>query len=640
MRACLDMTGPRLRGPVGVLVLLAVALVAPAARAVTVSPLPGTPDASPSTQISFLGIPASEIHQLSVVGSHSGTHRGTLRAYASAPGASFVPAHGFAEGETVDVGALVGPSGHAQRIGESFTVAQLVHYRFAPASTATPRAKPGTVQSFVSEPGLHPPQVAILASAPGASDQDVFVAANGSYPQRGPMIFDRAGRLVWFKPLPPGKAAMDLQVERYGGQPVLVWWQGYIGLSVGFGTDELYSSSYRPLAAVTGGNGYRADLHDIQLTPGGAAFITAFSPVEANLSPVGGAYRAALLDAIVQEVDVRTGLVMFEWHAYGHVALGDSYWSRPASPATPWDFFHVNSISFDPWGDGNFLISSRNTWAGYEIDHDTGQVLWRIGGRRSTFKLDPGTGMAWQHDIRWQPDHTLTAFDNGDAPREHQQTRIVHERIDWHARTVRLLSQAGHTPPWLANSQGNAQRLPDGSSFVGWGALPYVSEYSPADKLTFEARLAAPGASYRAFTFAWTGTPAAPPALALRAASAGAVSAYASWNGATGVSSWRLLAGPSSTQLAPVTTVPSSGFETAIPAQAGQPCWAAAALDDAGATLATSAVDCHPCPDEPQPGCASAASTRPRVSSRPSSATLSKMPGDTAVPASATRSGW
>ncbi len=579
-----------LRGGSGAVALLAACVLVPSARAVTISPLPGTPDASPHTQISFLGAPAGEIRQVSVVGSHSGSHSGQLRGYDSAPGASFIPARGFSEGESVRVSALVGPAGHQQRVDSSFTVAQLDHYHFTPMSTKAPPAKPGVVQSFVSQPGLMPPTVSVITDTPPASADDVFIAANGSYPQRGPMIFNRAGQLVWFKPIPAGKAAMDLQVERYGGAPALVWWQGYIGLGVGFGNDEIYGENYQRIASVNAGNGYQADLHDIQITPSGAAFITAYSIVEANLSSAGGATRGALQDAIVQEVDIKTGLVMFEWHAYGHVALDDSYWPRPASPATPWDYFHVNSISLDPWGDGNFLISARNTWAGYEIDHDTGQVLWRLGGRYPSFKMDSGTETAWQHDISWQPDHTLTLFDNGDSPQEHKQTRIVHERIDWSDRTVQLISEAVHTPSLLANSQGDDQLLPDGDSFVGWGALPYVSEFSPAGKLVFDARIAAPGSSYRAFTYPWSGTPATPPALALRGTGAEALTAYASWNGATGVSAWQLLAGPSPTQLAPIETAPSAGFETAIAASSSQPYFAVAALNAAGQPLASSAA--------------------------------------------------
>ena len=185
--------------------------------------------------------------------------------------------------------ALVGPSGHQQRVGSSFTITELAHYHFTPMSTKAPAAKPGMVQSFVSQPNLKPPTVSVITDTPPASPDDVFIAANGSYPQRGPMIFNRAGQLVWFKPIPTGKAAMDLQVERYDGAPVLVWWQGYIGLGVGFGTDEIYGQNYQRIASVNAGNGYQADLHDIQITPSGAAFITAYSIVEANLSSVGGA---------------------------------------------------------------------------------------------------------------------------------------------------------------------------------------------------------------------------------------------------------------------------------------------------------------------------------------------------------------
>jgi len=92
--------------------------------------------------------------------------------------------------------------------------------------------------------------------------------------------------------------------------------------------------------------------------------------------------------------------------------LSDSYY-RPGPTDRPWDYFHVNSISPDPWPDGDFVISARNTWAGYEIDHHTGAIRWRIGGKHPTFHMGPGTGTAWQHDVRWQPDHTLTFFDNG-----------------------------------------------------------------------------------------------------------------------------------------------------------------------------------------------------------------------------------
>ncbi|HEY2282609.1 MAG TPA: arylsulfotransferase family protein [Solirubrobacteraceae bacterium] len=572
------------------LIASAMAVGAPAARALTISPLDGTPDASPHTQISFLGVAAGEIHDVTIAGSRSGSHGGRLEAYASSPGASFLPFRGFGEGERVSVSALVGSAHHERRVGSVFTVARLARYLFTPTGSA-PAARPGTVQRFASQPGLTPPSVRVTDRSPGSSLDDVFITANHGYGQWGPMIFDRAGALVWFKPVPKGETAMDLQVQSYRGEPVLVWWQGYVAnLGIGFGTDEIYSSAYRPVALVRAGNGYWADLHDIQITSKGAAFITAYSLVESDLSSVGGAREGALQDALVQEVDVRTGLVMFEWHADGHVAVDDSYSRGPISPAIPWDYFHVNSISLDPSNDGNFLISSRNTWAGYEIDGHTGQILWRLGGRHSSFRMGPGTGTAWQHDIRWQPDGTITLFDDGAVPDVHSQSRAIRERIDWAHRTVHLAGREVRAQSLLTGSQGNDQALPGGGSFVGWGERPYFTEFGPSGQTVFEANIPYPGGSYRAYTYPWTATPATPPALSVTSTGAEASMVYASWNGATGVSGWRVLAGADPAHLSVIATAARTGFETAIPVHSLQPDFAVQALGASGQTLAISHV--------------------------------------------------
>ncbi len=572
--------------------------LARAAGAVTISPLPGTPDASPHTQISFLGAPADRIHDISVVGSSSGSHSGRLLSYASAAGASFLPARPFAEGERVTVTALIGSAGHSNRVESSFTVAHIADYRIESMGSALP-AKQGTVQHFVSEPTLTPPVVDVTTNSPGASSEDVFITSNHGYGQWGPMIFERSGQLVWFQPSPPHETAMDLQVERYQGQPVLVWWQGSVAsIGVGFGRDEIYSSAYRHIATVSAGNGYWADLHDVQITPSGSAFITAYSLVHADLSSIGGARDGILQDALLQEVDIKTGLVMFEWHAYGHVALSDSYSNcRPSQEERPCDYFHMNSISLDPWGDGNFLISARNTWAGYEIDHITGQVLWRLGGKHPSFKMGAGTGTAYQHDIRWQPDGTITAFDDGALPKAHSQSRAIRERIDWQDRTVTLLGRDVRDPGILTGSQGNDQVLPDGDAFVGWGELPYMTEFGPSGQTLFEADIPAPAESYRAYTFPWSATPASPPSLAVTAGAPGggastgngAVSTvYASWNGATDVSAWRVLAGPDPAHLSAIATAPRSGFETAIPVESSQQDFAVQALGSTGTVIGTS----------------------------------------------------
>ncbi|MGO9487617.1 MAG: arylsulfotransferase family protein [Solirubrobacteraceae bacterium] len=553
---------------------------------VALSPLNGTPDASPSTQISFLGVPASQIADVSVVGSRTGRHSGHLKAYKSSPGASFLPERPFSQGETVTAGALVGPRGHAREVRSTFTVATLSDYSI---ETAKPLelSRTGLVQSFQSQPGLKPPVVWVTAGA-GSPQGEILMTPTHGFGQSGPMIVDSQGRLVWFHPAPRGDEAMDLQEQSLYGKPVLTWWEGKVAadLGVGFGRDEIVNSAYKFIGSVGAGNGYQADLHEFQITPRGSAFLTAYSLVSADLSSVGGLKHGILQDAILQEIDIPTGLVMFEWHAYGHVSLSDSYAPVPHYENRPWDFFHMNSISPDTWGDGNFIVSSRNTWAAYEIDHLSGAVLWRLGGRRSSFEMGPGTGTAWQHDVRWQSDHTLTIFDNGASPPVHSESRVIRERIDWAHRKVTLVSR--YSGRIMAGSQGDDESLSGGGSFVGWGEAPYMTEFSPAGQVLFSAHFPAPGQSYRTYLAPWSATPEHAPAIAVRAGSPSGTTLYASWNGATGVSAWRVLAGESASSLEAVQTVPSSGFETAIAVGGAGPYLAVQALGAAGQVLGTS----------------------------------------------------
>ncbi|HEX3909313.1 MAG TPA: arylsulfotransferase family protein [Solirubrobacteraceae bacterium] len=562
------------------------AVSASGAMAVTLSPLNGTPDASPDSQISFLGAPASQISHVSVVGSRSGSHSGSLRSYASATGASFLPARGFTEGERVTATATVGRSGHAARVGTTFYIARLVHYPL-PAGRPPSPTKAGTTQSFVTQPKLQPPTVRVTTSSPTAAPGDIFLTANSHSGQNAAMIVNGAGQLVWYQPAAKGNSMTNLQVSSYEGKPVLAYWQGHIDLGVGFGSDQLLGTNYKPVAQVHAGNGYFADLHELQLTPQGSAYLTAYTLVRADLSSVHGSKDGALQDAVVQQVDVKTGLVMFEWHAYGHVALNDSYASDPRDPNRPWDFFHMNSISPDPWGDGNFLISSRNTWAAYEINHSSGAVEWRIGGKKPSFHMGAGTGTAFQHDARWQPDHTITIFDNGAVPKAHPYSRAIHERIDFAHHSVSLLSRDVRTPALLSGSQGDNQVLANGDWFVGWGEDPYFTEFNAAGQIVFDAHLPYPVQVYRAFRFEWNAVPATVPSIVLKAAGAG-TTVYASWNGATGVTSWRVLGGPTPAALSALAVAPSAGFETAVALPSAAPVFAVQALGPAGEVLGTS----------------------------------------------------
>jgi hypothetical protein len=563
-------------------------------RAVTISPLPGARDAAPQTQISFLGVPAGQLSVVSVVGSRTGAHAGRLQAYSQGDGASFLPTRPFAQGERVTVLARLRGGGSTHTLTDRFAIAS------QDAITSTPEAvHPGgasEVQHFHSRPDLQPPVVTVTAQSPDVAGGDELVTPAAGPGQAGPMILDPDGALVWFKALPAQVSATNLQVQEYEGRPVLTWWQGDISEhGFGLGEDVIADQSYTDIAHVKAGNGHEADLHEFQLTQQGTALVTAYYPIRCDLSAVGGPADGALTDAVFQEIDVKTGLVMYEWTSVDHVAIGESE-ERAATSSTSWpfDFFHLNSIGLDP--DGTLLVSARNTWAVYDVDPRSGQILWRLGGRSSSFKLAPGAATAFQHDPRMLADGAISEFDNGASPKVHAQSRAVVLSLDRQSATVSLVSQFTHTPPLLSESQGSVQALPNGDWFVGWGQEPDFSEFGPEGQLLFDAHFPAHDRSYRALRFEWTGTPAHPPTLAFQPGGQGMGTVYASWNGATLVSSWRLLAGHTPASLVPVAQVARSGFETAIAVPAGTvgPDMAVQALDAAGDVLGNSPTVAQP----------------------------------------------
>jgi hypothetical protein len=560
---------------------------APAGGGVDVSPEPGTGTANPHTQISFLGANVASIHEVSVVGSESGYHHGHLYGYSQGDGGSFVPAKPFDPGERVAVRAVIGGGTGARRIAFDFRV-DTPYPTAGAAEFPNPQAAPADYQSFDTTPGVHAPimSVTVPDRDPAAGD---ILTTNGPGPgQYGPLIYTPQGQLVWFDKLPAGETAEDLNEQTYEGQRDLTWWRGRV-LSLGFGQGEdvVMNSHYQTVTRVLGGNGLRADLHEFQIAPHDIAYTTAYNPIRCDLSPVKGARDGTIIDAAIQEIDMRTGLVRWEWHSLDHIGAEESETEAP-STAAPWDWFHLNSI--DPEPDGDIFISARSTWAGYQLEGGTGKVLWRLGGLESSFKMGPGTETAWQHDGRVLPDGEITLFDDGSNPPIHQQSRAVRIALDFKTRQARLVVAYTHpNPPLLAPSQGNMQTLANGDTVVGYGGVPEITEYATDGSLLFDAHQPFDMAFYRAYRFPWSGRPLSPPAvLASLNDTSEETIVHASWNGATEVSAWRVLAGRRTGSLSVRTTIPASGFESSTTLPAKYARVAVQALDAAGHVLATS----------------------------------------------------
>jgi hypothetical protein len=563
-----------------------------AGGALTVSPAPDTLDASYLTQISLFGTPAANIANLAVVGSRSGLHPGRLAAYAQGDGASFLPSKPFTPGELVTVHGSIRRGTATTPFAWRFTIARpdTVSRSLETPPAPPPPPKASEFQRFISRPDLHPPTVTVTTNTGSQASGDMFLAPYAGPGQYGPMILDNAGKLVWFKAIPAGSRAADLRVQQYEGRPALTWWQSPLvadGLrNAGI---VIADSAYRNIAIVRAGNGYQPDLHAFQITSQNTALFTVYDAIRCNLSAYGGPSDGAVADTLVQEIDLKTGLVRFEWHSLDHVALGDSHMpiGHGGTPRSPWDWFHINAVT-EP--NGSLLVDSRNTWAAYNIDRRTSQVRWTLGGKRSSFAMGPGASPAWQHDVRELSNGTISFFDNGATPVVHPQSRVIVLSLDLPHKTAKLLSSFDHSKPLIAPSQGDFQPLLAGNWFVGWGQEPYFSEFTPEGRLLFDAHLPAAYQSYTVLKFPWSGAPPQPPRLAVRAGAHGGLVAYASWNGATEVAQWQLLGGPSTQALAPIATAAKSGFETAIPTSTSPRYLAVQALDAQGRVLAVSST--------------------------------------------------
>lgn len=539
---------------------LAVALpVTAQAKPIAAYPSPNVRVASNETTISFRGIKAKQLGKVTVRGSRSGLHRGRLVAHSDGKGVSFVPRRDFQFKERVTVtsarNSFAGTGKPAKR-KYSFATGLLKPkgWRDEPQVPKQGTTPPDwvTYQSFP----LKIPKVTINVSKEGSSDGDIFYAPRTN----GPIIVDKTGELVYYR---PGLRVTDFRKQFYRGKPVLTWWRR---AQVGDFVESSYAiadSSYKVIKRFEAGNGYTSDPHEFTMASRTTAYVNSFRTVVMDLRQYGGLKKTPVMDNVAQEVDLRTGQVIWEWHSLGNIKVGETYMPIPRKIKRPFDYFHLNSIARDK--DGNMLISARHTSGLYKVNRQTGKVMWRMGGKDSDFKLGKGFRYAYQHDFRRHANGTYSIFENGAAggplPNRARISKGFIFRINEKKRTAKLLRRytlGGR----LAPSQGNTQVLPNGNVFVGWGSLKYCTEFAPDGDVLFDLEYSAINVSYRCYRAPWTGSPATS-AIGVKSEAAGENSrVFVSWNGDTRVRTWRILAGGATGPLTHSADVPRTGFET------------------------------------------------------------------------------
>lgn len=495
-----------------------------------------------------------------VRGSESGQHGGQKILADDHRTVIFKPDSPFMPGEEVeiDVNSLYLDSGASfEPLSYAFTVS-VGQTSGTPGSASVPDSIPQSAfPDFLTVP-QDIPHYTVEGALSGEEQQYVFVApfywtksTVGSYL----LILDKQGRLVYWKSVADGLAGWDFKVQPNG---LLSYFDQKAS------TFYLMDSSYRVVDSYQAGNGYVADLHDYQLLPDGDALLMIYDTQTVDMSAIvdGGQKDAAVTGLVIQRIDLSKDVV-FQWRSWDHFSFGDSPEDLTVENI---DLVHGNSLALAD--DGNLLLSSRNLSEVTKIDLQTGDVMWRLGGKANQFAIN-GRTFAYQHDAAQLPNGNVTVFDNQGAPGNPAPSAGIEYKVDETEKTATVVWEYEHDPPVFAMFMGNMQRLPDGNNFIGWGApsteagYEYVSmtEATSDGRALFDLSFDQPYVSYRAFVFPWNGSPETEPDLAA-VVDAGGITLGYSWNGSTAVASYQVFGGASPETLALIETEAKVDFET------------------------------------------------------------------------------
>ncbi|KAI1472716.1 ASST-domain-containing protein [Daldinia caldariorum] len=429
-----------------------------------------------------------------------------------------------------------------------------------------------------SRSDLAPPRLNI--TIPATEDVErgyLFVAPFAGFPdtpteqhgprQAGPYIFRDDGDLVWSGYGIYSIWSTNFQPARWRGKDILFSFEGdhNPGYGHGHGHITIMDNHYETIRELRAGNHKLVDKHEFHIVNEETGLIQIYQPVARDLTAWGESHEQQwIVNSIVQELDIATGKLLFEWASLDYVSPDEAILPINSGQAgsgfnssDAWDYFHINSVDKD--SEGNYLISARDACSIHKINGTDGSIIWKLNGKDSSFRVAKDAEFCFQHHARWMSQYdgveVISLYDNSAHGTEHSGGSEVHtaptssgkiikvNTTSWEAELVQVFF-----PPdgLLSKSQGSTQILPNGNALVNWGSSGAMTEYLPNGTAIFHSYmdsgyLGLGVENYRAFRYNWTGLPTEEPAIvALRGEKD--ITAYVSWNGDTETKSWRFYA--------------------------------------------------------------------------------------------------
>ncbi|ODV65800.1 hypothetical protein HYPBUDRAFT_157883 [Hyphopichia burtonii NRRL Y-1933] len=459
---------------------------------------------------------------------------------------------------------------------------------------------------YRSRPDLSPPQLNITIPPKDTAPGYLFLAPYSGFAdigtthgprQSAPYIFTDKGELVWSGYTYFSIWAANFQAGKVNGKDVLFSFEGSHNPNYGHGHGHItfLDQKYQTVHELRAGNHKLLDKHEFHIINERTGLVEIYDPVPIDLTPYGGTPdQQWIVDAKVQELDIETGEVLFQWSSLEHILPHDSvlpvYEGQPGfgyNSSDAWDYFHINSVDKDENGD--YLISARNAASIYKIDGKTGEVIWKLGGLPGVTSSDFSTKdknltFSFQHHARYLSTsedgsrQVISLYDNSAHGTENKDGREKNYKkqssgkiveVDTKNWEAKLLFNGPAPDNLLSKSQGSTQVLENGNVLVGWGSEGAVSEFNPKGEAIFHAYVDSGefghlAQNYRAFKFDWHGYPTEDIALYSEVTEDGHTIAYVSWNGDTETKSWKFFSVDENGTKHFLEEKKKAGFETLI----------------------------------------------------------------------------
>ncbi len=447
-----------------------------------------------------------------VVGSKSGIHSGTIILSSDGKTVIFKPNNLFSAGENVSVkisGGLLTLDGKSVGgLSYNFWVSSIALNRIEAKEYILNQIEKGVNNYSVNANNLLPkkflkkpagikdlpsdfPELSVEQSnnpSPGyiflANFTDQINSPYGNYL----MIVDNTGNPVFYKKMP--QSCLDFKIQPNG---IFTYYDESSMKFYGMNTNYIVIDSFAC------GNGYYTDVHELRVLPNGNYFLLGDDYEAVDMSQIvpGGNPNAVVEGNIIQELD-KNGNVIFQWRSWDHFKITDATHEDLTQPTI--DYVHANAIEIEP--DGNILLSSRHLDEITNININTGDIIWRLGGKNDqfTFINDP-IQFSHQHNIRELPNGNLILYDDGNY-HDPQFSRAVEYKIDTINMTAELVWQYRNNPDIYSSAMGSVERLSNGNTFIGWGNTnPSVIEATADDSVALEMSLPENQYSYRALRY-------------------------------------------------------------------------------------------------------------------------------------------